>query len=129
MRIALLTILCSLLSLPASAQQARWLPILTNDSNLIVYFDTAFLSNQAGLTTVQTYHQLNKKDEYGATKKIVRYRFNCDRRLWTIESLARLDDNNIIISFVRNEELNKLTPVTQKSIVGVVYKYACIPSR
>ncbi|WP_414573858.1 hypothetical protein [Nostoc sp. CCY 9925] len=67
---------------------------------------------------------LNAPDEYGATQKIVEYRFNCDRKLGTVESIARFNRYSQIISYAANEEIDQLTPVTDNSIAGVIYKYA-----
>lgn len=109
---------------PAVAEQSRWLKIADNTEST-TFLDTKYLSKEGIFTVVQIIQQLNQASKDNTSKKIIKHQFICGRRLGTIQSIAKIDSNDVIIDYVINEEPNRLTKVVERSVAGVAYKYAC----
>ncbi|MCC5616548.1 hypothetical protein LC605_16000 [Nostoc sp. CHAB 5836] len=118
-----LPILLSLLQ-PAVAEQPRWLKIADN-SESTTFLDTEYLLKVNRFTFVQTIEQLNQISEDNTAKQIIKYLFICGRRLGTIQSITKIDSSDVVLDYVINQELNKLTKVVDQSVGGIAYKYAC----
>ena len=133
MRLNLLLILPVLLSqLPALGQSAsnepQWLKIADNKEST-TFLNTNYLEKQGIFRLAQTYELLKTVGADGTTQQITKYRFRCDRRLGTVESIVKFNSSNKPIDYVVNDEIDKLTPVVQQSIAGAVFNYACASSR